>query len=78
MNPMASPIIDHRQNFPPPNPVIDGIIDCVRVLFVIGLSIPFVMVYPRVGGGNSSANLRTAVVSGLSPRGRGKRFTHSD
>ena len=30
-------------------------------------------VYPRVGGGNSSASHSTAHSSGLSPRGRGKR-----
>ena len=30
-------------------------------------------VYPRVGGGNSSGKPSTALLLGLSPRGRGKR-----
>ena len=30
-------------------------------------------VYPRVGGGNTSALPYTTAIGGLSPRGRGKR-----
>ena len=39
----------------------------------LGLAFLAAAVYPRVGGGNSSVKSATPRISGLSPRGRGKR-----